>query len=147
MEDDNNDTARRDWFTPGSRATEVAPAEVDAFGIRVASMRGRADEVRELLGFAVAAAMRDVERFVVSAVYDAARPAVCTLELRRRVSPADIERIRCCARLTLTRHMIAGDAEPTIGRTAADQHDRAGDDRSGRGDRAAPAALRGWRQS
>jgi hypothetical protein len=117
MQDDDHTARHADWFTPGSRAKQVLPAVLDAFGVRVVH-RGRADELRELIAFATAAAMNDVARCVVSATHDAAGPPICTLTLRRRVSPADIERVRCCARLTLSCHMIAGDAEPTIGRTA-----------------------------
>lgn len=68
--------------------SQVVPCGAVAFGIQVDSRHGLAWELAELLQFAQALAERDVERYVVSALYDS-NANLCEIELAPNVRVTD----------------------------------------------------------
>jgi hypothetical protein len=105
-----------DWFGHGdTRQRQVKPAKLVAFGIKVTSTKGDATELRELLQFASTLALWGSEHCVVTANYDDS--ATCTIAVRSRTLPADIDSVHRAAALSLTRFAIAGDRTTRYGRT------------------------------
>ena len=68
--------------------SQVVPGDAVAFGIKVISRHGLAWELAELLQFAHALAVRDVEQYVLSAFYDS-NSNCCAIELAPNVRERD----------------------------------------------------------
>lgn len=82
------------------KGTEVDPAEVVAFGMKLSTRYGKCDELAELLMFAKAAASRAVSQYVAEAFYDS--KACCAFfTLHEPVPPDAMTELHAAAKATI----------------------------------------------
>lgn len=74
----------KDFF--GEKSIQIEPCEIMAFGIRLSSRYGKADEIIEMIKFAKSAAMCDVAYCVKAVSYDS-QSQCCFFTLAPSVDP------------------------------------------------------------
>lgn len=77
--------AGKHWFD--EKSEQVSPGTLTAFGIRIESRYGNAEELVEMLEFCADAAMQELERHIESIFYDS-KAGVCAFEPAGGLKPS-----------------------------------------------------------